>query len=96
MKYRLSFDRRFIQQLENLPGDLRSLARRRIALLASEPCPDGAKELDGFQGVYRLWLPRSCRLVWQVIPEEQKVVLIYVGPKSAHLYEQLGVGKKHE
>jgi mRNA-degrading endonuclease RelE of RelBE toxin-antitoxin system len=93
MRYRLRYDRRFIRLLEALPGDIRSVARRRVKALADEPYPSGAKELDGHPGYYRLWLPRDCRLVYEVREEERIIDLLYVGPKSADLYEKLGLGR---
>ena len=55
--------------------------------------PARAKELVGHPGVYRLWLPRSHRLVWEVIDTESTVDLLYVGPKLPNLYERLGLGR---
>ncbi|MEW6716786.1 MAG: hypothetical protein AB1345_04690 [Chloroflexota bacterium] len=94
MGYRLRYDRRFMRLLEALPGDVCSMARRRVKSLADDPYPSGAKELDEHPGYYRLWLPRGCRLVYQVIADEQTVDLLYVGPKSPDLYEKLGLGRQ--
>jgi mRNA-degrading endonuclease RelE of RelBE toxin-antitoxin system len=94
MAYRLRLDRRFLQQLEALPGDVRSVARQQTKLLAENPRPTGSKELDEHPGYFRLWLPRGHRLVWQVLEGEEVVSLLYVGPKSADLYERLGLGRE--
>lgn len=94
MSYRLRYDQRFIHLLEALPGDVRSMARRRVRSLADDPCPSGAKELDNHPGYYRVWLPRGCRFVYQVIKDEQMVDLLYVGPNSPDLYEKLGLGHR--
>ncbi len=94
MAYRLRYDRRFMRQLEALPGDVRSAARQQIAALASNPHPSRAKELDEHPGFYRLWLPRGHRLVWQILESESVIDLLYVGPKSAELYERLGLGRQ--
>jgi mRNA interferase RelE/StbE len=94
MGYRLRYDRRFMRQLESLPGDVRSVARRQVKTLADNPRPPRAKELDEHPGYYRLWLPRGYRLVYQVIEDEQLVDLLYVGPKSPDVYEQLGLGRQ--
>ena len=93
MAYRLRYDRRLLRQLEDLPGDVRSMARRQISSLAKEPIPSGAKELDGHLTYYRIWLPRNHRLVYQVIDDEQVVDILYLGPKPPDLYEQLGLGR---
>ena len=94
MGYRLRYDRHFMRLLEALPGDVRSVARQRVKSLANEPYPSGAKELDEHPGYFRLWLPRGCRLVYEVSEEEQIVDLLYVGPKSSDLYEKLGLGRR--
>ena len=94
MPFRLRFDRRFLQQLDALPGDLRSVARQQVKRLADEPRPASAKELDGHPGYLRVWLPRGHRLVWQVIEEEGVIDLLYVVPKSPDLYEKLGLGRE--
>lgn len=93
MAYRLRYDRRLMRSMEALPGDVRSVARREVKALTDNPSPDRAKELDEHPGYYRLWLPRGYRLVWQVLPEEEVVDLLYVGPKSPDLYVRLGLGR---
>jgi len=93
MTYSLRYDSRFMRQIEALPGDVRSVARRVVRALADGPRPAGAKELEEHPGYYRLWLPRGQRLVWQVLDEEHVVDLLYVGPKTPDLYEQLGLGR---
>ena len=92
--YRLRYDRRFLQMLEALPGDVRTVARQSIKGLGSAPRPPSSKELADHPGYYRLWLPRNYRLVWQVLDDAQIVDLRYVGPKADDLYERLGVGRK--
>jgi mRNA-degrading endonuclease RelE of RelBE toxin-antitoxin system len=93
MSYRLRYNRRFMQQLEVLAGDLRSIARRQISALSENPRPSRTKALDSHPGYYRLWLPRGHRLVYQVLEDEKIVDLLYVGPKSPGLYEDLGLGR---
>ena len=41
-----------------------------------------------------MWLPRNHRLVWRILEDEQVINLLYVGPKSPDLYEQLGLGRR--
>ena len=94
MVYRLRYDRRFMRQLESLPGDVRSMARQQVKALTSNPRPSRAKELDEHPGYFRLWLPRDYRLVWQILEDETVVDLLYVGPKLPDLYEQLGLGRE--
>ena len=94
MAYRLQFDRRFLRLLEALPGDVRGVARQSIKDLAIEPRPTRAKELEDHPGYWRMWLPRDHRIVWHVTDEEQIIDLLYVGPRSSELYEQLGLGRR--
>jgi mRNA-degrading endonuclease RelE of RelBE toxin-antitoxin system len=94
MSYRLRYDRRFLRQLESLPGDVRSVARQQIKILAETPRPPRAKELDEHPNFYRLWLPREHRLVWQVIEDEAVVDLVYVGLKLPDLYQKLGLDRQ--
>ncbi len=94
MSYRLRYDQRFMRQLEALPTDVRSVARRLVKELTRDPRPSRAKELDGHPGYYRQWLPRSHRPVWQVLEEDELVDLLHVGPKFTGLYEQLGLGRR--
>ena len=91
--YHMRYDREFMRQLEGLPGDIRSMARRQVRDLADMPCPAQAKELEEHPGYYRLWLPREYRLVWQVHEDEQVVELMYVGLKHPDLYKRLGLGR---
>ena len=94
MAYRLRVDRRFLRLLDALPGDLRAVARRTIKNLAVEPRPTSAKELDEYPNHWRMWLPRRHRLIWRVLDDEQVIDVLYVGPKSSDLYEQLGLGRR--
>ena len=83
-----------MQQLNRLPGDIRSIAQRTISLLAREQYPPRAKELTDHPSYYHLWLPRDHRLVYQIIVDEQVVHLLYIGPKLPDLHEQLGFGRE--
>ena len=94
MVYRLRYDRRFMHQLESLPGDVRSIARQQVRALSNNPRPSRAKELDEHPGYFRLWLSRDYRLVWQILEDETVVDVLYVGPKLPDLYEQLGLGRE--
>jgi hypothetical protein len=59
-----------MRQMAELPGDVRSVARQRVKGLSDNPRSSRAKELDGHPGYYRLWLPRNCRQVYQLIDDE--------------------------
>jgi len=96
MTYRLRYDRRFLRQVDELPGDVRSVARKSIKELAVRLHLPHAKELEDHPGYWRLWLPRGYRLVWEVLENEKTIDLLYIGLKSPDLYDQLGLGKQSE
>jgi mRNA-degrading endonuclease RelE of RelBE toxin-antitoxin system len=91
MPYRILLARDIKRQLQELPGNIKPLARQQIARQASDPRPPRSKELEGHSGHYRLWLGAKYRLVWQVIEEEKLVEIEYVGPKSPDLYATLSL-----
>jgi len=91
MSYRLSISRDIKQQIEDLPGNIRAMARQRIAGLVDDPRPSDSKELMGHAGHFRLWLSAKYRLVWQMIEEDKLIEIEYVGPKAPELYEKLGL-----
>ncbi len=93
MAYRLRYDRRFLRRLDELPSDVRSVARKSIKDLTEHPHPPRARELEDHPGYWRLWLPRGYRLVWEILEDEAVIDLLYVGPKSPDLYDRLGLGK---
>lgn len=80
--YRVSFDKSVQKQVQRLPGKLRQEAKKRIVDLARDPYPPGAVELRGHAGIYRIWLTDArYRLIWEVISEEYRVEIYYVGLK---------------
>jgi len=80
--FHLSFEKDLKRQVSSLPGKLRQEAKRRIADLARDPRPASAIELRGYPNVYRVWLSDArYRLVWEVIEEEHRVAVYYVGLK---------------
>jgi mRNA-degrading endonuclease RelE of RelBE toxin-antitoxin system len=93
MPYRILLTRDIKRQLQELPGNIRALARQQIAGLASDPRPARSKELQGHAGHYRLWLGAKHRLVWQVIEEEKLVEIEYIGPKAPDLYKTLDLAR---
>ncbi len=93
MPYRLVLTRDIKGQLKDLPGNIKAIARRRIADLVNDPRPPRSKELAGHNGHYRLHLGAKYRLVWLVNEEEKTVEIEYVGPKPPDLYERLGLAR---
>jgi len=91
--YRIRFDPHFMRQLDDLPGDVRAIARQRVREIAVRPQQASAKELDGHPTYFRMWLPRGHRLVYQVVEAEEVVDLLFVGRKSSDMYGRLGLGR---
>lgn len=91
--FRVRFDSGFLRQLDDLPGDLRAIARQRIREIAAQPQHASAKELDDHPTYFRMWLPRGHRLVYQVVEEESVIDLLFVGRKNPDLYGRLGLAR---
>ena len=94
MSYDVRFSKQIQRQIGRLPGNVRSLARRRILDLRTQPRPTDAKELEGHPSFFRIWLDVDFRLVWQVDDDLRLVDIFYVGPKSDDLYAELGLGRR--
>lgn len=93
MTYSIRFSKQTQRQIAHLPGHVRSLTKRRILDLRTQPRPSDAKELDGHPSFYRIWLDVDYRLVWQVDDEIALMDILYVGPKSDGLYAKFGLGR---
>lgn len=93
MPYGLILTRDIRRQIDELPGNIKAIARQRIANLTLDPRPSRSKELDGHSGHYRLHLGVKHRLIWKVVEEDQTVEIEYVGPKPPDLYERLGLAR---
>lgn len=93
MRYEIVFSREFLRQLEQLPGNIKAMARHEIATLEHAPRPLHSKELDDNPNYYRVWLGPNHRLVWFVDDESQLIRLRYVGRKTPDLYRRLGLDR---
>jgi mRNA-degrading endonuclease RelE of RelBE toxin-antitoxin system len=93
MPYRLIVTRDIHRQIDNLPGNVKAIARQRIANLTLDPRPPRGKELDGHSGHYRLHLTVKYRLIWKIVEEDQLIEIEYVGPKPPDLYDRLGLAR---
>lgn len=96
MSYRVSITKDIRDQIRNLPGNIKAIAKQHIIALGENPRPAQSKELSGHSNYYRIWLTARYRLVWHVIDEEQLVELDYVGPKTPDLYAYLGLGRQND
>ncbi len=91
MSYRILITRDLKKQIQELPGNIKGMARKRIAGLAENPIPTESRELEGHAGHFRLWLGAKYRLVWQIHEEQKLVEIEYVGPKAPDLYDKLNL-----
>lgn len=93
MPYRIVYTPAVRQQIADLPGYIKAIARQRIAALSHHPRPPRSKELAGHPNYYRMWLESDYRLVWHVMDDKRTIEIEYVGPKLPNLYERLGLGR---
>jgi mRNA-degrading endonuclease RelE of RelBE toxin-antitoxin system len=91
MSYQVRLSKAVRRRLNDLPGNIRNIARQRIIALAEQPRPHDAKELEGHSGYYRVWLGANYRLAWQIIEAAEMVDILYVGLKLPDLYRGLGL-----
>jgi mRNA-degrading endonuclease RelE of RelBE toxin-antitoxin system len=76
-------------EIKGLPGYVRAQAKQAIAALAHTPRPNGAKELRGKPGVYRLWLAGHWRIVYTIDDDQQVGTILRVRRKEQIDYENL-------
>jgi mRNA-degrading endonuclease RelE of RelBE toxin-antitoxin system len=93
MPYRLIIARDVRRQIDELPGNIKAIARQQIGNLIINPRPPRSKELDGHPGHYRLHLTVKYRLIWKIVEEDQLIEIEYVGPKPPDLYDRLGLAR---
>ena len=75
MSYRIEVSPAAQKELKFLPGYVRSQALQLIDLLAENPKPVRAKELREKRNLYRIWLSKNWRIVYE-LDDELKVILI--------------------
>lgn len=93
MAYIIRIDKFIRRQIEQLPGQIKPLAKQQMADLSANPYPAKSRELAGHPGYYLIWLGAKYRLVWHVIEDERMVEIEYVGPKTPNLYAESGLGR---
>ncbi|MCL5951158.1 MAG: hypothetical protein M1132_05430 [Chloroflexi bacterium] len=82
--------------MQALPGNIKAMARKRIAGLADDPRPSESKQLEGHAGHFRMWLGAKHHLVWLVSEEDKLVEIEYVGPKAPDLCDKLKLKRPEE
>ncbi|MFL5806835.1 MAG: type II toxin-antitoxin system RelE family toxin [Roseiflexaceae bacterium] len=96
MPYRILLTQDVKKQIQNLPGNIKAIARQQIAEMAIDPRPPRSKELEGHNGHFRLHIATKYRLVWLILEEDQIVEIEHLGPKSPDLYETLGFARPEQ
>lgn len=88
--YQIDIPRRVRRQIEELPGRMRQRVKRTIASLATDPHPTYAEELrGGLAGRYKIKLD-NYRIVYRVDGEVAVILLLKVGKKHNHFYDEIG------
>lgn len=77
------------KEIETLPGYVRAQARRLIRGLGENPRPARAKELRDKPNIYRIWLAKNWRIVYEIDEDLQRVLILRVRRKERIDYESL-------
>lgn len=75
------------KDLMDLPDHILIKAFRTILDLGENPRPRGHDRLQGRPGVFRIWIDRNYRILYEIDPAEDKLRSIAVGIKSEHTYK---------
>ena len=70
MPYRIAYTPVVRQQIVDLAGHIKAIARQPIAALSDNPRPPRSNALTGHPTYYRLWLDADYGLVWHVMDDE--------------------------
>jgi mRNA interferase RelE/StbE len=77
------------KEIRALPGYVRAQAIELIDSLATNPKPSRAKELSGKENIYRIWLAKKWRIVYEINDEFIVVIILRVRLKDEIDYENL-------
>ena len=80
--YQIEFSNRAVRQLAQLPASIQQSLIRRIRTLGGEPRTRGCKKLEGERDVFRVWVRRRYRIIYQVQDAELLVLILAVGPRK--------------
>ncbi len=89
MSYRIEISPSARQEIRALPGHVRAQALRLIDELAKNPRPPRAKELDGLQNIFRIWLAGRWRIVYSVDDDLVILLILRVRRKEDIDYQSL-------
>ena len=75
------------KELMDLPDHILVKAFKTILDLAENPRPRGYDKVEGRPGVFRVWIDRDYRILYEIDTPEDKLRIIGVGIKSKQLYK---------
>ena len=75
------------KELMDLPDHVLVKAFKTILDLGENPRPRGYDKVEGRPGVFRVWIDRDYRVLYELDTTEDKVRIIGVGIKSKHTYK---------
>ena len=71
----------------DLPDHVLVKAFKAILDLGENPRPRGYDKVEGRPGVFRVWIDRDYRILYELDPSEDKLRIVGVGIKSKHTYK---------
>ena len=89
MDYHIDLSTPAKQEIRDLPGYVRALARQLINELAKNPRPPRSKELRDKPNIYRIWLAGRWRIAYEVDDESRVIRILRVRSKEQIDYESL-------
>ena len=89
MSYRIRITPEARREIKSLPGYVRAQALQLIDALTANPRPQRAKELRDKRNLYRIWLAKGWRIVFEVDDELELVIILRVRQKKSIDYESL-------
>ncbi len=87
--YQINLSPEAHSEIRNLPGHIRGQLRQLIPELAKNPRSPRAKELRGKPNIYRIWLAKEWRVVYEIDDELSVIYVLRVRRKSNIDYETL-------
>ncbi len=76
------------KELMDFPDPILVKAFKAILDLGDTPRPRGYDKVEGREGVFRVWIDRDYRILYEIDQKEEKIRIIGVGIKSKHLYKK--------
>ncbi len=75
------------KELMDLPDHILVKAFKTILDLGENPRPRGYDKVEGRPGVFRVWIDRDYRVLYEIDQDEDKLRVIGVGIKSKQTYK---------